>query len=214
MPEYAKTRGVEQRHIVCPGCGKDDALRYEHLMEDRTAAAACGSRFGPWTCGGCGLEVSGRVWSDGTVELTRVEQGKTPIKGLMLLKLNVETGPPVFFVVEHELHRHPQEDADWEDNLRYWVGCHTCPTNIIRVEEIIHDGDTDPHGILEYVQFVPMPEEWDGGGNRGYSAYCAIFDRLPRPEIEGEATEVRLLGGRQQEPPAQPDRAVGDPGGA
>jgi hypothetical protein len=43
------------------------------------------------------------------------------------------------------------------DNKRYFYEEHTCPTNYLGVEMVVdlNDGDTDPHGIFEFVGAIP-----------------------------------------------------------
>ena len=73
--------------------------------------------------------------------------------------------------------------------------------NLVPVEKIIAGVDIDPHGILKYVQFAPKPDGHDTETRQdNYAYWCGVFDRLPRPEIDGEAVEIRSLAA-----PRRPD---------
>lgn len=49
--------------------------------------------------------------------------------------------------------------ADDDDLAEFMVDENSCPKNWLRdIEEIILDGDTDPHGLIEYVRSIDPPE--------------------------------------------------------
>lgn len=61
---------------------------------------------------------------------------------------------PVYFVVPRV---HPDSDVG-----EFMVDENDCPTNWLRnIQQIITDGDTDPHGLFEYVKDIPRPSFLD-----------------------------------------------------
>jgi hypothetical protein len=49
-----------------------------------------------------------------------------------------------------------------DDGLAYFYNEHTCPTNWIGdVEAIIFEGDSDPHGVAQFVRRVDLPSSVD-----------------------------------------------------
>ncbi len=102
---------------------------------------------------------------------------------------------PVHFVVEDRIHTRDGE-RDWQeamDHKRYWVEEHTCPVNILRVEAIIDGTDQDPHGILEFVAWVPKPAGWDDDDCN--QDWRELFPQLAGQEIDGEvAPHPPMLG--------------------
>lgn len=72
----------------------------------------------------------------------------------MAKKYDILCLPPqnksVYFIVES------LSDSDPESKSYYYEE-HSCPTNYIRVVEIITDGDSDPHGLFDYVKTVELP---------------------------------------------------------
>lgn len=80
----------------------------------------------------------------------------TFVRTLDLLVLRRSEGD-VFFVVEGLR----IEDEKLGEGKSYFYEEHSCPTNHVRCEAIITDGDDDPHGIFEFVRSVDMPEGYD-----------------------------------------------------
>lgn len=62
-------------------------------------------------------------------------------------------GKPIYLVREAFAPDDPQ-------TTEYWYDEGTCPVNVLngRFVEVILDGDTDPHGLLEFVRTIPKPE--------------------------------------------------------
>ena len=71
---------------------------------------------------------------------------------LYLLKL-APRSEPVFFVVK-------QQAMD-DEHAKYFFEEHGCPANFIECEAIVADGDTDPHGLFEFVRSCPEPDDLD-----------------------------------------------------
>ncbi len=99
-------------------------------------------------------------------------------KTLNLLKIDA-VGGPVYFVVEG-LSSWPEEISAMCESARYFYEEHTCPTNFIRIPLISLAGDTDPHGVFEFVDAVWMMDEYtaaDGAGDT--DAYLAeVFPQI------------------------------------
>lgn len=105
-------------------------------------------------------------------------------EGLLLLKLDRgEAMEPLYFVVKHGEFSTPDDIDGWE----YFVEEHNCPTNMVRCAAIIDGEDTDPHGVFEFVQFVPMPPEWGKSGERSRDYYRRIFSKLPAARVNPSA---------------------------
>ncbi len=66
-------------------------------------------------------------------------------------------------------------------NLKNWVNERTCPTNLIPIEAIIKGYDQDPHGILQFVDFVEEPANWDNSYN---AAWSELFPQLNETQNE------------------------------
>lgn len=134
---------IEVTHFIdCPHC-YNDRYRVDHLFSPDKQVR----HFGPWYCDECGGSFSGKViGSDVFVE--KHDESKRKDKCLVFLKNN-----NVMLVVKGMY-------FDGELNLeneRYFYEEHTCPTNYLGVEMVIDtdDGDTDPHGIFEFIGAIP-----------------------------------------------------------
>lgn len=152
-----KARLVERFHVVCPHCGEEDG-RVDHLF-DRPPAS-----FGPWYCETCRRGYVGRVFAPNDVE---VEPHPGFIEDTLDLLVIQPQDRPVYFVVKGIAMNGER------DGKKYFYEEHSCPTNYVRCEAIISEGDSDPHGLFEYVRTVPLPEGWDDDGNQPY------FDLFP-----------------------------------
>lgn len=94
--------------------------------------------------------------------------------GLMLLRLLRGNEEPLFIVVE-------QPDWGGDDLAEHAVNEGQCPTNIVPVTAFIDGNDTDPHGIIEYIQWVPRPPAMDVYPRpKGRKFWRGIFSRLPK----------------------------------
>ncbi len=158
--------------IACPYCGVGKN-RADHLLSGKLPASA-----GPWSCDECGGKYDIKVISPTDVEVNPYEDGRKYVKTYDLLVIPPQESP-IYFIVEGGYHS-PHEDEDHGNT--YFYGEHTCPTNWLqRVEEIISEGDVDPHGIAEFVRDVDRSSV---GENPDWSL---IFpEAFEGPEIEGE----------------------------
>ena len=74
--------------------------------------------------------------------------------GYLLLRINPEPGKPVHIIVKD------RDTANYtEEEWRYFVDEGTCPINLLRnpIEAIIEGDDEDPHGLLEFIAWAPVP---------------------------------------------------------
>lgn len=102
-----------------------------------------------------------------------MEPAPTPT-GLLLLRVS-GTSPPVYIVREEDL-------ADgWDDeSYEHFYESKLCPSDVIRCEAVIEGEDVDPHGIFEFVQIIPRPDDWPFVGLVDFARYAAAFDKLGR----------------------------------
>ncbi|MEB3214536.1 MAG: hypothetical protein VKL39_24520 [Leptolyngbyaceae bacterium] len=131
-------------YIACPGCGKADAWRADHLLNDHTMR---GCSWGTWFCPDCGTGIRGKVAADGMVSWERVVDIHGP-KGVYLLRLPPRERP--LWVISRASQVRPDFDH------HYWVE-DTCTTNLLMdAEEVIvpdgEDFEGDPHGLFELVE--------------------------------------------------------------
>lgn len=81
-------------------------------------------------------------------------------RSLALLKFDGKDGP-VFFVIEHWPSEGEAND-EFQGHARYFFEEHSCPTNWIgSCVAVIKDGDSDPHGFLEFVRALDKPPEFN-----------------------------------------------------
>lgn len=101
--------------------------------------------------------------------------------GLMLLRLPRGADEPLYIIVE-------QSDWGGDEFAQYAIDEGQCPTNIVPVKAFIDGEDTDPHGLLEYVQWVPRPPAMDVyPRTEDREFWRRIFSRLPKSvEAGGE----------------------------
>ncbi|WP_036292117.1 hypothetical protein [Methylosinus sp. PW1] len=159
-------------YVSCPNCGKGEHL-VSHLFDERLPRA-----FGPWYCKHCGQSFSGTVKSETDIDLKlNYEQS---VKHAVLLMLPPRDKPLYFVIAGNEIRR-PDKSPMTEDDWRFRYESHQCPTNFIPVECIIDDGDTDPHGVFEFVRAVEWVDEPNNGASvdENDSHYAKLF-----PEIE------------------------------
>lgn len=71
------------------------------------------------------------------------------------------------FIVVKGLHSWPATMEELLQDKEYFYNEHTCPTNFLDVELICENGDTDPHGIFEFVDAVWMTDEYLAAEEKG-----------------------------------------------
>jgi len=57
------------------------------------------------------------------------------------------TDKPVYFIVERE----HLPDYDTPEHWKFSYESHSCPTNWLQPVYMVHDEDSDPHGIIRYI---------------------------------------------------------------
>lgn len=135
---------ISKRFIKCPKCNSYE-FQVEHLFAPRLPGT-----FGPWSCNDdeCDAVISGRVFSDQTIEIT-VTTRERP-RGLALLRFG-----HLFLVVEEPYCRVERDHAD------FFYHSHQCPTNLLRRVEKVYDPahGHDPHGQLRFIANIVDGEE-------------------------------------------------------
>ena len=54
---------------------------------------------------------------------------------------------PVYFIVQTD--DNPKYNSD--EHLKFMYESHSCPVNWLEPVYMVHDGDSDPHGLIRYV---------------------------------------------------------------
>lgn len=189
----ATTHFHKKETLGCPSCKKDSGCRIDHLYGDGHRGH---TNFGPWSCEECGAEFAG-TFKDNSDDVVLTLTGETRKTAIMLVKL---VGQDVYFGLTM-----PDFGNDDEGN-HYFVEQHTCPSNLLSKPIYViakgQDGtfrlDTDPHGILEFVEMVPRPINWgDDHGlhstNDGDADTVALFPALQRRLRELNISKLRAL---------------------
>ena len=109
------------------------------------------------------------------VETLPFEHGNCMMRyGFALARI---TGTDIYFVRSDVAIVDENGEID-EDSHRYTIEEGSCPTNFLDCEAFIEDGDYDPHGIFEFVQFAPFAyRDKNGGHNVNWNK---VFSRLPQ----------------------------------
>lgn len=86
---------------------------------------------------------------------------------------------PIFFIVE-------AFDPDQQEASRYYYEEGSCPTNYIsRVDTIIIDGDTDPHGLFEFMRSTEELEFKDRSHDPEAEWVKVVPEAFPGVTIDG-----------------------------
>lgn len=175
-----------QDFAMCPWCDQQSGGRVDHLYDGRLPCD-----FGPWYCDECRMPFRGTVKAPGDVTLYRDENNKQRFsRSMALLKFDGKDGP-VFFVMDHNRYNNGTMESDEENqsHQRYYFEEHSCPTNWLReCVAVIDDGNPDPHGFLEFVRAVDVPEDFDEDDD---GQWPILFPEAFGGEtIDGEATKI------------------------
>lgn len=141
---------VTTTHAVCQHCGERLGA-VDHLGHGRA--------WGPWYCDTCGGASRGVV--GGAVE--RVEDQRK-VSTLALLRLDTATGP-FWFIVEGMRFTHSRPLVSEQEDDRFFYEEHSCPTNWLKPLMVAHRGDTDPHGVIQFVRAVDKPASLPNDSN-------------------------------------------------
>ena len=168
---------------ICPWCGAESGHRVDHLYGDKAWHEA-----GPWYCDKCRQPFRVKINAPGDVEVTRTGARGIISRSLALLKFDGKNGP-VFFVMDHDRYREDTTEGDEQnqESQRYFFEEHSCPTNWLHeCVAVIEDGDTDPHGFLDFVHAVDVPQDFDINDDEQWSALFPEAFRV----IEGTASSA------------------------
>lgn len=147
---------ITHRFIVCPSCGKGEKP-IDHLVP--------GTNAGPWYCDLCGRGLMVDVHADGTLSRRYYSRSERRVNQLVLLRIP-PCEKPIYLLVKgmrFETDGKVESDEDREGHKRYFYEEHTCPTNYLHdVVAVMVDGDSDPHGLAEYVTAIDRPAAFDG----------------------------------------------------
>lgn len=174
---------------MCPWCDEKSGGRVDHLYD---MAMPCS--FGPWQCDKCKKQFRGTIIAPGDVSLVRDESARDSFsRSIALLKFDGKEGP-VYFVMDHNRYHNGEVESDEENqsHQRYFFEEHSCPTNWLReCVAVIEDGDCDPHGFLDFVRAVDVPEDFDEDDD---GQWPILFPEAFKGEtIDGTAAELKLL---------------------
>lgn len=171
MKATLRTRTVTV--FLCPHCGKG---------EHSAAHLPAGATFGPWYCRECGGSFSGVIGADGDISLALERERKVPTLDVLVLPPQAK---PVYFVVEGMRFTGGRRTVDDEaESKRFFYESHSCPTNWLRPEMLYHDGDADPHGLIEFVRSVDadsVPPDEDHGPNDHDAALVRLIESAGAP---------------------------------
>jgi hypothetical protein len=157
-------------YAVCPTCGKD-AGTVDHLLNTTTRTA--------WYCDACGHRYHLEFHTDGHVDIWEGLGRRVPTVDILVLPPQEK---PVYFVVEGGRFEDPTipDDCPEEESKEFYYESHSCPTNWLDPIMVYHDGDTDPHGLIQFVLYadrdtLPPDETW--GPNPYNNAVQALIER-------------------------------------
>lgn len=150
-------------YLHCPHCEKRTNSAVDHIGPDENMDKI--SSFGPWYCNHCGGSYRGQFTKDGTIELLLLEDKRIETRDLVMIPANLQH--PVYMILKGARYTENEgTDAmmgkDPNDRT-FFYETHSCPTNWIpNIDKMIYDGDTDPHGVIEFVRGVDVSKINDG----------------------------------------------------
>jgi hypothetical protein len=128
--------------VSCPTCKKG---------EFRIDQIPVGAQYGPWECRICYAYAMVRRLSSVDTQIDAAEGRKqTPIT----VTLQSRTEPKIILKLNAWKYEFSQNNTpeEFQEHERYYYNEHTCPTNFVsQIEQIIFEGDRDPHGVFEFV---------------------------------------------------------------
>lgn len=119
-----------------------------------------------------------------------------------LVLSEVGNSDPSVYIVTEEL-------TDDDDQAEYMIENHRCPSDMLGVQAVLTDGDCDPHGIITFVQRVPVPADWPWTGTIDWTRYRRLFDKLPA-DTSCESKTVFVFPPPQARPDHEADGAHHD----
>lgn len=121
---------------ACTTCGQD-TVRYSTQHHNDGAEYI-------WVCNTCGVETK-HVFTNGGKTVSQKPTGRRCERTRALFQLN--DCPKITFIYE---------GVAWEGNLDHDYYYHegTCPTNLLRCEEILVEGQPDQHGMFTCIKEI------------------------------------------------------------
>ncbi len=89
-----------------------------------------------------------------------------PVHARMRKTLSLLRLADTYFVIEG-INEYPCPYDELQSQNRFFYEEHTCPTSFIRIPLIVKDGDTDPHGLFEFIEAVWMTAEYEARTSNG-----------------------------------------------
>jgi hypothetical protein len=135
--------GKPRLYIPCPNC-PNGSWRGDHL--------SIGFKT-HWACESCHWYSNIERISEGQFKVEGRSEKETPVT----VTLKSVTEPPIYLKLNAWKYAHSQKDTpeEYAGHQEYFYNEHTCPTNWTReIEQIIFQGDTDPHGVFQFVSVV------------------------------------------------------------
>lgn len=127
-------------YIPCPSC-KEGFWRGDHLTIGFKTY---------WACDECHHYSDIERVSETDFKVSLRPEIETPIT----VTLESITVPKITLKLNAWKYGHSQKytKEEYESHQRYYYDEHTCPTNwTSQIEQIIFEGDTDPHGVFQFV---------------------------------------------------------------
>lgn len=178
----ARTIDVVKTVLVCPGCDFPTEYSTDHLWDEERRV---GQSWGPWYCDNCGVGFTGTVLNGNGLNDIEIYTKSRQIPIYVLLKH--EPGEaccsPIYIVLDTTLTISEGETFEQAaEGLDYLYEEHTCPTNWMRgdVVKIRYMGDSDPHGVFEFVAAVPKTEDLDDP----FEAFADIMEKEGRDGVD------------------------------
>lgn len=145
--------------IKCPHCNGETGRRIDHLYDEPLPTS-----FGPWTCDACGKRFRGTVNAPRKITVDAIDGGRELSPQMVLLKYEANDRT-TYFVMDHKRYNPGgvrESDEENQSSVRYFFEEHSCPTNwLAECVAVIERGDTDPHGFLQFVRAVDVPDDFN-----------------------------------------------------
>ncbi len=134
-----------------------------------------------WYCDNCGKGINVTRLENDEVEIEF--SGKNTHKIFVLLRMT-NRASPAYFVVESIVFAAEGETPSIDmEHIEYYHEQHSCPTNFVKCEVIIDDGDEDPHGIFKVMDAAFVPPDWDFGEQHFFDEWRALFPILGEADV-------------------------------
>lgn len=129
-----------QLYIPCPCC-VDGRWRADQLNIGQSTT---------WTCENCRSQAKIMRMNEDDFDTTPTGFQETPVT----VTLQSRTEPKITLKLntwKYDCYKNDTKE-EYDNALEYLYNVHTCPTNWMRdVEQIEYQGNTDPHGVFEFV---------------------------------------------------------------